>query len=239
MIQNVEVGKMKICICDSDKYLCDELIKIISECFFSVEAFSVRCYYSPEEMFINDDYKNFDVYFIDADKKGAEIAEVIRSCRKDAIIVLSGNSDEHIFDAFMVEALYFLRKPINRDELAQLFRRILTKYQSLNPSLILRWKNERHIIKIPDIIYIEGYNRHLTFYTKHGEFSSVGKIQNIYEKLLIHGFMRVHQGYTVNMHYVKHFNNNEVIMFDGTKVMISTRRRTEALKIYDEFLKNI
>ena len=228
---------MKICICDNDTFLCDELIKIIDECFFSPEAFSVHCYYSPEEMLRDEGYKSYDAYFINADKNGAEIAEVIKSSRKDAIIILSGKSDEHIFDAFMVEALYYLRKPVDRNELGELFRRILTKYQSLNPSLILRWKNERHIIKIPDIIYIEGYNRHLTFYTKQGEFSSVGRIQNIYEKLLIHGFLRIHQGYTVNMHHIKHFNVNEVVMCDGTRVMISTRKRTEALKLYDEFLK--
>ena len=227
-----------ICICDSDEYIGNELIDIISECFFSVEAFSVHCYYSPDEMLIDNNYNTFDVYFIASEQKGAEVAEVIRSNRKDAIIILTGNSDKYIYDAFDVEALYYLQKPCTKEVFSALFKRILSKYRSLNPSLILRWKNERHIIRIADIIYIEGYNRHLTFYTMNGEFCSVGKFQNIYEKLLIHGFLRIHQGYMVNMHHITHFNNNEVIMCDGTKVMISTRRKSEALKIYDEFLKD-
>lgn len=230
---------MRICVCDTDELICNELIKNIADCFLSGEAFSVKCFYTPEEMLFHDDNTAMaDAYFIKASREGLISAQIIKSKFPDAIIILTGETEEYIYEAFNLEALYYLVKPFGSDEFSGLFKRIIAKSKTLNPTLHLRWKSERYNIPIKDIIYIEGYNRHLTIYTKDGEYSSVGKIQNIYEKLCIHGFLRVHQGYTVNMEHIKQFNTDEVIMSDGTKVMISTRRKSDALKMYDSFISN-
>ncbi len=228
---------MKICVCDASEEICKKLIKCISDSFLTEEEFRVKFYFTPKEMMTeNNIAKYFDVYFINADSDGILAAEIIRRQNRNAIIVLSSENNEHILDAFKVEALYFLEKPFEDSEFSDVFKRIIAKYKSLNEFLYLRFKNERYCIRISDIIYIEGYNRHLTFYTCDGEYYSVGRIQNIFEKLSIHGFVRIHQGYTVNMEHIKSFGNNEVTMTDGTKVMISARRRAEALKTYDSYL---
>ncbi len=230
---------MRICVCDTDELICNELIKNITDCFLSEEAFSVKRFFTPEEMLFNDEKSAvFDAYYIKASREGLIAAQIIKSKIPHAIIILSCETQEYIYEAFKLEALYYLVKPFSSDEFSGLFKRMIAKSKSLNPTLHLRWKSERYNIPIKDIIYVEGYNRHLTIYTKDGEFSSVGKIQNIYEKLCIHGFLRIHQGYTVNMEHIKQFNTDEVIMSDGTKVMISTRRKSDALKIYDSFISN-
>lgn len=229
---------MRICVCDTDQAICNELIKNINDCFLSGEAFSVMCFYSPEEMLeYEKGTKSFDAYFINAAHNGITAAEIIRCKHKEAIIVLSGDSEEYIYDAFKTEALYYLKKPFGKDEFSETFRRIIAKSRSLKPLLHLRWKSERYVLNISDIIYIEGYNRHLTFYTTDGEYTSVGKLQNILEKLCIHGFLRIHQGYAVNMKHIIKFGTNEVTVRGGTKVMISSRMRSDALKIYDDYLK--
>lgn len=229
---------MKICICDASEEIFNKLIKNITDCFFTEEEFRVRCFFTPSQMLSHsEEDSSFDAYFINADSDGILAAEIIRRKHRNAIIILCAETQEHIMDAFKVEALYYLKKPFDDKEFSDVFRRILAKYKSLNESLYLRFRNERYTVKISDIIYIEGYNRHLTFYTKDGEYYSVGRIQNIFEKLSIHGFVRIHQGYTVNMEHIKCFGVNEVTMTDGTKVMISARRRAEALKIYDGFLE--
>lgn len=227
---------MKICVCDTDELISKELINNISDCFLSGEAFSVQQYYSPEEMLFKDEKAVFDAYYISATREGLIAAEIIRSKFPDAIIILTHTGEEFIYEAFRLEALYYLVKPFSSREFSEVFRRMIAKSKTLHPTLHLRWKNERYNIPIKDIIYIEGYNRHLTVYTAESEYSFVGKIQNVYEKLCIHGFLRVHQGYAVNMAHIKQFTTDEVIMSDDTKVMISARRKSEALKQYDSFL---
>lgn len=228
---------MRICVCDTDNEISNALIKNINECFLSGEAFSVMCFFSPEELLEHEkNSKGFDAYFICADK-GLTTAEIIRRKHPEKPIIISGETDEYIYDAFRTEALYYLKKPFSEEEFSETFKRLLAKSRAINPCLYLRWKSERYVLNISDIIYIEGYNRHLTFYTTDGEFSSVGKLQNVFEKLCIHGFLRIHQGYAVNMNHIKYFGTGEVTVSDGTKVMISSRKRSDALKIYDEFLK--
>lgn len=228
---------MKICICDNDEYILNELIKNISNSFLSSDTFSVRCFYNAKEMLEDESVYSFDVFFISTENDGVTAAEIIRRHKNKAIIILTSDSQEFIYEAFRLEALHYINKTSSSEDFSELFKRIIVKYRSTTSLLTLRWKNERYTLDISDIIYIEGYNRHLTFYTRDEEFSSVGKLQSIHERLAAHGFLRIHQGYLVNMNHIKHFCINEAIMSDGTKVMISTRRRTDALKIYDEFLE--
>ena len=63
-------------------------------------------------------------------------------------------------------------------------------------------------------------------------------IHSLLNELSHHGFIRTHQGFIVNMNYIKRFDTDDVILFDGTKVMISVRKRAEALQMFDEFLKS-
>ena len=70
---------MKICVCDTDELISKELINNISDCFLSGETFSVKQYYSPEEMLFEDEKAVFDAYYINATREGLIAAEIIRS----------------------------------------------------------------------------------------------------------------------------------------------------------------
>lgn len=228
---------MKICIYDTNDGICDELINNISDNPISPESFSVRCFSDAQKMISDENIvRTTDAYFIDASPEGLLTAGFIRNSRPDAVIILTSDSEKDIYEAFRLEALAFLVKPFTKEEFSELFRRMIAKIKSLSPTIHLRWKNERYNLPIKDIIYVEGYNRHLTFFTKDGEYNSMGKLKNLYERLSIYGFLRIHQGYMVNMEHIKCFLTNEVIMTDGTRVMVSTRKKTDALRLYDEYI---
>lgn len=230
---------MKICVFDTDDSIFNALTNSISDNPISPEAFSVRRFYDANELVEdNKAVRTADVFFINASAEGLISAGIIRNSRPDAVIILTSESDRDIYEAFTLEALGFLVKPFSSEEFSEIFRRMLAKVKSLSPTIHLRWKNERYNLPIKEIIYVEGYNRHLTFYTKDGEFNSMGKLKNLQERLCIYGFLRIHQGYTVSMDHIRSFLSDEVIMSDGTRVMISTRRKTEALRIYDEYTEN-
>ena len=87
-------------------------------------------------------------------------------------------------------------------------------------------------------MYIEGYKRHITVHTTDGIFEALGKIPEVLKELSAHGFIRTHQGYIVNMAYIKRFEKNDVVLFNDTKVMISVRKRPEALSLFDNYLRH-
>ena len=48
----------------------------------------------------------------------------------------------------------------------------------------------------------------------------------------------IHQGFIVNMKYIKMFGSKEVVLSDGnTKLLISGRKRPDALKTYDMYIR--
>lgn len=46
-----------------------------------------------------------------------------------------------------------------------------------------------------------------------------------------------HQGFIVNMDYIKCFDATDVVLFDGTKVMISVRKSADAVQAFGKYLK--
>ncbi len=168
---------------------------------------------------------------------GVEAAEIIREFAPETIIIFVSSHSSYIFDAFRIEALHFLVKPIKEKEFSEVFTRAMKKYTATNASVILKWESVRNKISINKISYVEGYRRHLTVHTASGVYEAVGKISEIYEILKPHGFVRVHQGFIVNMNYIKSFNANEVELTDGSKVAVSVRKKQEALKAYDIFIR--
>ena len=232
---------MKICICDDDCFTIREIRNLLLPFQTEEDGFDISDFSCGEDLI--DYYKSgkgFDIVFIDIEMKdinGIEAAEIIRESAPETIIIFVSSHSNYIFDAFRIEALHFLVKPIKKKEFNEVFTRAMKKYTTVNANVILKWERERNKISINKISFVEGYRRHLTVHTAEGVFESVGKISEIYEILKPHGFVRVHQGFIVNMNYIKNFKANEVELTDGSKVAVSVRKKQEALKAYDIFIR--
>lgn len=232
---------MKICICDDDRFTVREIRGLLEPFNLEDDSFSISDFSDGEALI--DYYRNggrFDIVFMDIELRGTngiEAAELIKSLAPETIIIFVSSHSRYIFDAFRLEALHFLVKPIKSEEFSEVFNRAMKKYTTINASVVLKWESVRNKIAINTISYVEGYRRHLCVHTANGTFESVGKISEIYEILKPHGFVRVHQGFIVNMNYIKNFNINEVELTDGSKVAVSVRKKQEALKTYDIFIR--
>lgn len=232
---------MNICVCDDEKIIHDEIKRLLKMFSTNDAQFCITDLFSGEALM--DYYSNnnkFDIIFLDIEMNqinGIKTAEKIRETDENAIIIFVSSYASYVFEAFRLEALHFIVKPIKQSEFENVFRRAMNKYNTINSSISLRWLNERYSIIINDITYIEGYKRHITVHTINEEFEAIGKIPEILKALEPHGFIRIHQGFIVNMNYIKRFDVSDVVLRDNTKVMISVRKRTEALKAYDVYLQ--
>ena len=228
---------MKICICDDDKnihitlksYLTENIISEIKDC------------YSAEELL--NAYKTddpFDIIFLDIEMgqtNGIDAAEKIRQNHPKTIIVFVSNYPNYVFESFKAEPLHFIVKPVSAEEFANVFNRAINKYKNLNSSITLKWENERYVVNVDSIKYIEGYRRHIAVYTDNGKFEALGKISDMLNLLSPYDFVQTHQGFIVNMDYIQRFDKTDVVLFDNTKIMLSVRKRTEALRAFDTYLK--
>lgn len=232
---------MNFCICDDDKSIHQQLNNLIHLNLELDTHIDVTSTFSAEELIKQYNNHSYDIVFLDIEMgelSGIDAAKIIREKHRNAIIIFISNYPNYVFDAFDVEALHFLVKPISPSNFKNVFNRALNKYKINNSSISLKWQNERYVIKVDTIKYIEGYKRHLTIYTKDGTYEIIGKIPEILKVLAPHGFIRTHQGFLVNMDYIKRFDTADIVLFDGTKVMLSVRKRSEALQAFDAYLKS-
>ncbi|MBQ6265330.1 MAG: response regulator transcription factor [Clostridia bacterium] len=232
---------MRICICDDDIFIHNEIKTLLHSIEVTDTQFDITSFLSGEELVKHYAVeKYFDIIFLDVEMdqvNGIKVAEIIRKIDPDTIIIFVSSHENYVFEVFRFDALHFIRKPVSKKEFTEVFQRAISRYRSLNSFVTLKWQSERNIIKISDILYVEGYKRHITVYTNEDKYESIGKLADILDVLKPHGFIRVHQGFIVNMDYIKRFDSTDVILKNNEKVMISVRKRTEALKAYDIYLR--
>ncbi len=234
---------MRIAICDDDLLIHEELCGHLSDFFDSSNLPEIICCSSGEEivsLFSANEF--FDIVFMDVEMgtlNGLEAAGEIRRLAPETIIIFVSNHRNYVFDAFHCEALHYIVKPVTKAEFREVFIRAMHKYNLLNNSFTVKWKQTRISIKVSDIIYIEGYKRRTIIHTQNGTFDHIGKLSEAYDRLKAHGFLLVHQGYIVNMQYIHSFLSDEIILLDGSRVMVSVRKRSEALQSFDKYLQRL
>lgn len=233
---------MKICICDDDITVHNEIKEFMLPYFNENDYPSVAVLKSGEELVAHYSTSDpFDIIFLDIKMgrmNGIDTAAEIRKIDPDAIIVFISGYKEYVFDAFRCEALHFMTKPLRKLEFDDVFERALHKYTNQNNKYPVCWRNHRDVLRISDITYIEGYRRRLKVHTLTQTYEHIGKISSVQTQLQPHGFLRIHQGFVVNMHYIDSFGSKSVTLTDGTCICISGRRRPEALQMYDKFIQN-
>lgn len=232
---------MKILICDDDKFIHNEIYKNLSSFFVNFsDALITNCYSGEEALSLIDAVEIFDIVFLDIEMgrvNGIEVAYEIKKKNPDTIIIFVSGYKNYVFDAFKCEALHYIVKPINKMEFEDVFNRALHKYRLINNFFPVKWNHSRSNIKIDDILFIEGFRRRLIIYTEGKTYEHIGKLSVAYEELRPHGFVYVHQGYIVNMHYIRSFYADRVELQNGQSVMVSVRKRADALKEYDKYLQ--
>lgn len=232
---------MRVCICDDNEAVHREIKECLQRFFVEADMPQITDFFQGEELVEHySSQKDFDIIFLDVEMgemNGIETAAEIRKYTSEAIIIFVSSHKNYVFDVFRCEAFHFLVKPINQEEFDDVFNRALHKHSVMNEKYIVSWKNNRETLVIGDITYIEGYKRRLKVHTTEEEYEHIGKVSDAYEKLKIHGFLRIHQGYVINMRYIKAFGSTEVVLTDGSIIPIGEKRRKEALQMYDKYIQ--
>lgn len=232
---------MRICICDDDDIMHQEIRQCLLPFFTESGLPQITDLFSGEELIARySSSTDFDIIFLDIEMgkmNGIDTATEVRKYAPEAIIIFVSSHKNYVFDAFRCEAFHFLVKPIEQDEFDDVFNRALHKYRVMNEKYHVCWRGCRYSLSIGDITYIEGYKRRLKVHAAGKEYEHIGKVSDAYEKLKAHGFLQVHQGFIINMRHIKSFGSTEVLLTDGTIIPIGGRRRPEALQMYDKYIQ--
>ncbi|MBB5436680.1 two-component system LytT family response regulator [Pedobacter sp. AK017] len=206
-----------------------------------------------------------DLIFLDIALPGGNGFELIPYAQSNnAHIIFTTAYDQYALKAIKANALDYLLKPIDIDELkiavakAVRFIALNKKENNRNESLQslavnLAERNEIRKISLPngqgyslvnidDIIHIAADSNYSVFYFANKDKITVSKVLKEYEEILPdHQFVRIHKSSIVNLNYLKEYNSKnglEVILKNGEKIAVSRRRASEfveKVKLYTSF----
>lgn len=232
---------MKIAICDDEEIGRKKIVKEIEANDFFSENVHLTEFASGEKL-VKQYEEGFkaDIVFLDIqmDKMcGIESAKHIRAIDKKAIIIFVSSHSEKVFNTFDCGVFYFIVKPFSNEHFRNVLEKAIDKYKSENTYFTVTWKNEIAHLNIQEMKYMERSGRHVTFYTNNGNYKADASLSEIFEELEPYGFIQTHQGYLVNMNWIKTFEGNDVILSDGSKVMMSVRKRTEVIRTFTNYIR--
>lgn len=231
---------LSIAVCDDEIIECAGMAEKIRG---TLEEMKVPCFLrqfnSGEELLQSEE--DFDIVFLDIMMDGLDGMKTAKRIRKKAscrLLVFISASRDYVFDAYDVEAFWYLVKPVEREKLKQVLKKAVLKTEAASPDFILVNKGrQKQKIFLRDILYFEIMGRLIDIHKTGGISDYYGKISILEEELREKGFFRCHKSYLVHLKYVKGYNRQEAVLDNGEKIPISKRRYEEFCKALLSYMK--
>ncbi len=232
---------MKIAICDDDMVDCNTMENYLNIIRTSNIEYSV--YFCGEELvsaYKNND-ERYDVIFLDMEMKqlnGIDTANAIREIDEYVIIVFVTSHTEYMRESFKCSPFRFLVKPIDLEELKNVFYDICKKLSKKKKVLSFTENRAMFRIYCEDIIYCESQDHWIHIHTKNETYKICKSLSDLYAKLDNTLLYRVHSSFIVNFHYVKAIRNNYIELYHCDKqIPISRSYKKATLVEYTNYVE--
>jgi two-component system LytT family response regulator len=188
------------------------------------------------------------------DGTGFDILKQFNNVGFSTIFITAYN--EHAVKAFKFSAIDYLLKPIDIDELKEAVKKVKKTHEQQNTKkkievffeninninkevkkIILKTSESIHLVNVNNILRCESDGNYTKFYFTDRQALFVSKnIKEYYEMLKDYQFFRPHQSHIVNINYIKQYQKQDggfLIMKDDSTVPVSTRKKDELMKIFN------
>lgn len=229
-------------ICDDDVAVTKLLNILISE--YSAEF---ECTTFNDPLILSElvhGGKTFDLYVLDIVMpaiSGIYLAREIRDFDKDCPIIFLSSSDEFHRDAYDVEALQYLDKPVDKAKLFHTLDRVL-KYIGENKTTLLPIQTKEGIraIDINHIIFVESFRHVLTFHlhdkSKIESLDSSLSLEALTQKLAHPKFCVPYRGFIVNMDQADYLEKYQFSMITGDIIPVPQKQYAKVRQQYSDYL---
>lgn len=185
-----------------------------------------------------------DVVFLDVEMPvmdGFQLLENIGQFEFEVIFVTAYHA--YTLDALRADALDFLLKPVNPEELTRAIHKLKNKilnkkrlaaaparYTNNQTKILLPTLEGIYFVKKSDLIKIEAMSNYSVFYQINGTKIIVSKTLKEYESLLeMDNFIRANRSVIVNLDYVSRYKRGDggtLELEDGSEIEVSASKKS-------------
>lgn len=254
---------LKAIIVDDEEFARSSLFFLLQQNCPEVEITGIARSVSEAKEILN--HHSIDLIFLDIAMPGGNGFELIPDAQLHNVAVIFTTAyDQYALKAIKANALDYLLKPIDIDELkvavekVSLYiklhkanenkdERITNLASSLSSrseirKLTLPYGQGFKMIDIDDIIYIEADSNYSVFHLSNHDKITVSKVLREFEELLPSDqFVRIHKSSIINLNYLKEYNSKnglQVHLKNGESINVSRRRASEFFEKIKHFTKS-
>lgn len=219
---------------------------------FGDEIEVVKTFTSPEDAIDYLDHTSLDCLFLDIQMPtmdGFQFLEKLRN--KEFAVVITTAYNEFAIKALKNEAIDYLLKPIDSDDLKETIKKIKrhsskmvssTKIEEVLLNFNAKFDQKKITINTDgklvfldadDILYVESDGNYSTIVVEHGQnIVLTKKLKEMNDILPENQFFRIHNSYIINLKKIKEFIKNEgyVVMESNHKIPVARQRKSDFLE---------
>ncbi len=180
-----------------------------------------------------------DVVFLDISMpglSGLELAQVLARFKNPPPVVFVTAHDQHAVEAFDLNAVDYVLKPVRQERLAEAVRRVVEGAGSGRASgddqVAVELGGVTRFIKRSDIRYVEAQGDYARLHTADGSHLLRTPLAALEEQWAAAGFVRIHRSLLVSLPHVEEVRTDSgrcSVVVGGTELAVS-RRHTRELR---------
>lgn len=237
--------RLHVAVCDDDEAAIGIIGSSLKDVFaqHGVEAV-VSLFGSAVELERSMKVRRYDLLLLDIDMPqldGISFARRLRDQHNDIDIMYISNREDKVFDSLRVAPVGFIRKSRFLQDMSEIVGTYLKSRKTRREvsSIVLRKNGLIRPVRADGVEYIEGRRKEQVLHLKDGgeQLTMRSSMKELEEQLAPAGFIRIHQGYLVNYHFIKLIDEGGVQLTTGESLPISRRKTTEVRARYLELIE--
>jgi DNA-binding LytR/AlgR family response regulator len=214
--------KLSVLIVEDNSFISEDIAGYIEESGHEVSGQA----YDYDEAIELLDKKKPDVVLLDVDlngdKNGIDIAHYIKKTFARPFLFITSFSDTATLQKINQTQPYgYILKPFQEKVLQANIELAWHKFnaehhhilsQKLSESIFVKVKQALLKIDIKDILYAEAYDNYCYIKTAEQKHLVSQTLKSVEQKLLQHGFMRIHRGYLINVAQIQSVIDHDIMI---------------------------
>lgn len=218
---------LSLALCDDENYILNDLkVKICGYLKKNEIDAQISCFASGISLLCAG--AHFDVIIMDIKMDGLNGMDTIRRLRAKGDpcqVIFVTSSREHVFQAFDVDAVHYLMKPVTDEDLFRALYKALRHCEQVDRKSITITKGSSVlVIPIRDIVYCEAIDHKIYLCMMDKKVDYYSKL-DILQEQVDDRFFRCHRSYLVNMNFVSAKVKDGIMMMNGDKILVSRRKQ--------------
>lgn len=157
---------------------------------------------------------------------GIELAKQVKDLYPEVCLVLVTSYIEYAVKGYEAKADRYLLKPIKFEDVESLIGDFLREQNKVK-KIIVKDKEQEHLIFIKDILYISAEDKYTILYTEHNRYFDYKSLKDYEEILADYGFYRIHRKHLINMYHHKSLRKGFVTLTSDVELPLSRRKESQ------------